>query len=65
VFYLFAVLNLGKNNMSLFRRFISEAGTFRTTKTTNNKTGKVSTKTTRMSKPKKAATTGTRRAKRK
>ena len=47
--------------MSLFRRIIKESGTFRTTKTTNNKTGKVSTKTTRMANPKKAATTATRR----
>ena len=51
--------------MSLFRRFIKEAGTFRTTKTTNMKTGKVSTKTTRMKKAKPAATTATRKIKRK
>jgi hypothetical protein len=47
--------------MSLFKRFIKEAGVFRTTKTTNKKTGKVSTKTTRLAKPKKGATTATRR----
>lgn len=49
--------------MSLFKRFIKEAGTFRTTKTINQKTGKVSTKTTRTAKAKPSNTTSTRRRK--
>ena len=52
-------------NMGFFTRFFKESGTSRTTKTTNLKTGKVTTKVTRLAKPKKAATTATRRLKRK
>jgi hypothetical protein len=51
--------------MSLFKRFIKEAGRVRTTRTINQKTGKVSTKTSTMKKAKTAITTATRKAKRK
>jgi hypothetical protein len=51
--------------MSLFRRTIKESGTFRTTKTINNRTGKTSTSTIRVKTPvKTAVTTATRKAKR-
>jgi hypothetical protein len=36
---------------NLFERKVKTSGTFRTTKTTNQKTGKVSTKVTRMKSP--------------
>jgi hypothetical protein len=47
----------------LFERFIKIAGSFKTTKTTNKKTGKVTTKTKRVTPKGVARTSATRKRK--